>query len=77
MGINDSLTQKYLKAYNDMPNTKANYLAKTSDRMAGCAFDAFDLPEDINSPSSDDMMRIESSIFAALCKANGIDWRLL
>lgn len=70
-------TRAYLHAFNDMrPTDKPGLLARMADRVAGNAFDRRDW-FGMNPPSCDDMMEIETSIFTALCKANGVDWRTI
>lgn len=69
-------TTNYLHALNDMQGTKPGLLARMADRMAGQAFDRKQ-PDNVRMPTSDDMMAIETAIFTALCKANGVYWRLL
>ena len=70
-------TRTYLHALNDMrPTDKPGLLARMADRMSGDAFDKRDWGG-MNAPSCDDMMDIETAIFTALCRANGIDWRTI
>ena len=73
---NRNLTAAYLHALNNMSGTRPGALAAMADRMTGDAFDARDY-HGFKQPSSDAMMAIEASMFAALCDANGVNWRLL
>lgn len=74
---NRAATAAYLHALNDMQGTKPGYLARVADRMAGQTFSRAQPDRDIKMPSSDAMMNIETSIWTALCDANGVDWRLV
>lgn len=66
----------YIHALNNMAGTKPGELARVADRMAGAAFDSWG-SKHIKQPSQDAMMRIEASMFMALCDANGVDWRAI
>jgi hypothetical protein len=69
-------TNAYLNALNNMADTRPGELARIADQMAGAAFDRRDY-EGFKQPSSDAMMGVETSLFVALCDANGVDWRNL
>ena len=73
---NKAATSAYLHALNQMHGTRPGTIAAMADRMAGNAFDDADY-HGFKKPSCDSMMDIETSIFIALCNANGVDWRLL
>jgi len=73
---NREATAAYLHALNDMPNTKPGNLARIADEMAGQALDGF-RHEGVKPMAQDDMMAIETAIFTSLCRANGVDWRLV
>ena len=75
---NSRATEAYLHALNEMPTgSKPNLLARMADRMAHAAFDNTTLADNVKKPGSDDMMDIETGMFTALCKANGVEWRYI
>ena len=69
-----NMERTYLHALNNMSGTKPGALARVADRLAGDAFDRHDYGG-YKAPTCNAMMRIEASIWAALCDANGVDWR--
>ena len=73
---NRKATDAYLHALNNMSGTKPGYLARVADRMAGQAFDNTHDPT-IHPIEPDAMMDVETAIFTGLCRANGVDWRLV
>lgn len=72
---NRAATSAYLHALNDMQGTKPGFLAAAADRMAGGAFE--EKTAGLKEIAPDSMMDIETSIFVALCNANGVNWRLI